>query len=53
MGKKRAREADGQSEPAGASGDKMDQDESSDDDVNLPTPAHLSHTRAFPLTHTQ
>lgn len=33
MGKKRAREADGQTEPAGASADKMDED-SSDDEVN-------------------
>jgi hypothetical protein len=33
MAKKRAREADGQSEAAAVSGDKMDEDGSSDDDV--------------------
>lgn len=44
MGKKRAREADGQSEVAGASEDKMDQDGSSDDEVN-PTKAHKTPRR--------
>lgn len=42
MGKKRAREVDGQTEPASASADKMDEDGSSDDEVNL-TNAHLAH----------
>ncbi|KUI68167.1 Protein BCP1 [Cytospora mali] len=46
MAKKRAREADGQSEPAKASVDKMDED-SSDDEVNLTPSSHLMLT-----THT-
>lgn len=51
MGKKRAREADGQTEPSGASIDKMDEDGSSDDEVNLtslgPLGLFLSLIRAF------
>lgn len=35
MAKKRAREADGQSEPAAASADKMDEDSSDDDDFDM------------------
>lgn len=56
MGKKRAREADGQTEPAGASADKMDED-SSDDEVTPTTcaPHHKSHSPHLQarLTNTQ
>ncbi|KUI54922.1 Protein BCP1 [Cytospora mali] len=50
MAKKRAREADGQSESAKASVDKMDED-SSDDEVNS-TPQFSSHI-GLSLTHAQ
>lgn len=44
MAKKRARDADGQSEAAAASVDKMDEDGSSDDDVNFTIPrSHLTY----------
>lgn len=43
MAKKRARDADGQSEATAASVDKMDEDGSSDDDVKS-TPSFSSHT---------
>lgn len=42
MAKKRAREADGLSgSAAGGSGDKMDEDDSMDEDVNAPKPKRL------------
>lgn len=44
MAKKRAREADGQSEPAQASVDKMDEDGSSDDEVNSHLQGYLTFT---------